>query len=75
MSQYFISYIKDSDGKIIDCKTGEVSMTLPKYAVWDTSGRKSEVIECSDDLDALLKKYGTITPVYELSKGTATRVS
>lgn len=41
-----------------DAKTGEVNMVIPRYGYWDDKGRgKPEVIESSDDLDYLMKKY------------------
>ena len=34
-------------------------MTIPRYSAWGDMGRgKPEVIETSDDLDKLKKKYG-----------------
>lgn len=42
-----------------DAATGEVIMTIPRFAVWGDMGRgKPEVMDSSDDLDSLQEKYG-----------------
>ena len=44
---------------------GEVVCELPRYAVWgDLGKRKPEVIEVSDDLEALQAKHGPSLPVF-----------
>ncbi len=41
-----------------DAKTGEVAMELPRYAVWADDGRnRHQVIDTSNDVNKLLKKY------------------
>jgi hypothetical protein len=45
--------------------TGETH-NIGRYGVWDTSGRKPEVIRTGDDLDELLELYGHDVPVHPL---------
>jgi hypothetical protein len=49
-----------------DTATGEVVCVIPRYAVWGDTGRgKAEVIEVSNDLEALQTQYGPDLPVFK----------
>jgi hypothetical protein len=50
-------------------ESGE-DMILPRYGVWDSTGRKPEVVDTSDDLGMLLERYGlTEKDVVRLASG------
>jgi hypothetical protein len=53
----FITDIGKSE-PVTDVLTGQVLYTLPRYAAWVDDGRKSQVVETSDDLPMLQAKYG-----------------
>lgn len=47
----------------------EEKIDLPRYGVWGNKGHwsgKAEVLEVSDDLEALQRKYGPDLPVQKL---------
>lgn len=69
-------YISEASGKCITdfgkshpltTPDGKVFDTLPRYAVWSNTGRKDEVIETSNDLKYLKKKYGDL-PVIPIGR-------
>jgi hypothetical protein len=46
---------------------GETVVNLSRYAVWGDLGRgKPEVVECHDDVQYLLTKYGELLPVFTM---------
>lgn len=55
----FITDFGDGDRSITN-EAGEVVMTLPRYGVWadDSNKGKMQVVDTSDDLAELMRKYG-----------------
>jgi hypothetical protein len=58
--KYAISDLGEQNHDLLDRETGDI-MHIPRYGVWEIIDRhaKPQVIETSDDLDALKKKYPT----------------
>lgn len=52
-----------------DINTGEIEMVIPRYGVWafDENKGANQVVEVSDNLDALFEKYGNV-PVHEFDR-------
>jgi len=64
----FIMDMDVKDRKLRDVDTGKVIMELPRYAAWGYIDRgKNEVIETSNDLKYLQKKYGEDLPIVSLT--------
>lgn len=60
-------YTDVGEVRYTDMQTGE-ELRLPRYGAWGDAGKgKPEVVETSDDLSALQKKYGS-APLYTVSK-------
>ena len=58
-SPYFITDMGHTQ-PVIDKRTGKTIFMLPQFGVWGDKGRgKPEVIESSNDLEYLKKKYNT----------------
>lgn len=53
---------KGKELKCRDTKTGKVTMTIPRYAVWKHCERKGkpQIVECSNDLQKLITKHGKL---------------
>lgn len=57
-------------GETLIAENETVYMKIPRYGVWGDKGRfKPEVIDCSDSLEYLQKRYGPNLPVLSIGGG------